>query len=106
MVSVVLAVIIVLCAAITVATPVLADAFLGVGAAERFYQITMSVKAVVGSICVLLIFFGGRTIRRITYARKSTLEGIAKTAKARRDSKWFAIRVFELIQEEKGPNSP
>ena len=107
MVSIVLAVIIMLYAAFIVASPFVADILTGVNnVAELYFQVTMSVKAVVGSICVLLIFFGGRTIRRITYARKSTLEGIAKTAKARRDSKWFAIRVFELIQEEKGPNSP
>ena len=106
-VSIVLAVIIMLYAAFIVASPFVADILTGVNnVAELYFQVTMSVKAVVGSICVLLIFFGGRTIRRITYARKSTLEGIAKTAKARRDSKWFAIRVFELIQEEKGPNSP
>ena len=30
----------------------------------------------------------------------------AKTAEARRNSKWLAIRVFTLIQEGKGPNSP
>ena len=107
MFSVVLAVIIMLYAAFIVASPVLADALTGLdNVAELYLQVTMSVKVVVGSICVLLILFGAWTIRRATCARESTLEDIAKTAEARRDSKWFAIRVFTLIQEEKGPNSP
>jgi hypothetical protein len=105
--SVVLAVIIMLYAVFIVASPVVAGILTGEdNTDERYLQITMSVKVVVGSICVLLFFFGAWTIRRATCARESTLEDIAKTAEARRDSKWFAIRVFTLIQEEKGPNSP
>ena len=107
MFSVVLAVIIMLYAALIVALPVLAVILTGIkNVAETHYQVTMSAKVVVGSICVLLFFFGAWTIRRATCARESTLEDIATTTKARRDSKWFAIRVFTLIQEEKGPNSP
>ena len=105
MFSVILAVIIMLYAAFIVALPVLADILTGQDT-ETYLQITMSVKVVVNSICVLLFFFGARTIRRATCARESTLEDIATTAEARRDSKWFAIRVFTLIQEGKGPNSP
>jgi len=110
-VSIVLAVIIVLYAALIVALPALTDAVVkaetGIrNAAEVLFQVTTYVKVIVGSISMLLIFFGAWTIRRATCARESTLEDIAKTAEARRDSKWFAIRVFELIQEEKGPNSP
>ena len=106
-VSVVLAVIIVLYAALMLASSVVADITTGLpNVAVTYLQITMSVQVVVGSICVLLIFFGAWTIRRATCARESTLEDIAKTAEARRDSKWFAIRVFELVKEEKGPNSP
>jgi hypothetical protein len=105
--SVVLAVIIMLYAAFIVASPVVNDALTGVdNISETYMQVTMSVKVVVGSICALLIFFGAWTIRRATCARESTLEDIAKTTEARRDSKWFAIRVFTLIKEQKGPNSP
>ena len=105
--SVILAVVIMLYAAFIVASPVLAGILTGDdNVAETFLQITMSVKVVVGSICVLLFFFGAWTIHRATCARESTLDDIAKTAEARRDSKWFAIRVFTLIQEEKGPSSP
>ena len=107
MFSVVLVFIIMLYAALTLASPVVAEILTGVdNVAELYLQITMSVKVVVGSICVLLILFGAWTIRRATCARESTLEDIATTTKARRDSKWFAIRVFTLIREEKGPNSP
>ena len=108
MVSVVLAVIIILYAAMIVAMPFVADTerFGGSGHAKTYLRVTMSVKVVVGLICVLLIFFAVWAIRRATCARESALEDIAKTAEARRDSKWFAIRVFELIQEAKGPNSP
>ena len=108
-VSVVLAVIIVLYAALMLASSDVADIVMGTAVqnvAETYLQVHMSVKVVVGSICVLLILFGGWTIRRITYARESTLEDIAKTAEARRNSKWLAIRVFTIIQEGKGPNSP
>ena len=104
--SVVLAVVIMLYAAFIVASSAVVDAIIDTGTAERYLQITMSVKVVVGSICALLILFGAWTIRRATCARESTLEDITKTAEARRDSKWFAIRVFTLIQEEKGPSSP
>ena len=104
--SVVLAVVIMLYAAFIVASSAVVDAIIDTGTAERYLQIAMSVKVVVGSICALLILFGAWTIRRATCARESTLEDITKTAEARRDSKWFAIRVFTLIQEEKGPNSP
>ena len=100
MFSVVLAVIIMLYAAFIVALPVLADILTGQDT-ETYLQITMSVKVVVNSICVLLFFFGAWIIRRATCARESTLEDIAKTAEARRESKWFAIRVFTLIQEGK-----
>ena len=107
MFSVVLAVIIMMYAAFIVATPFVADYLIGLNyAADTYLQITMSVKVVVGSISVLLIFFGAWAIRRATCARESTLEDIAKTAEARRNSKWFAIRMFTLIQEGKGPNSP
>ena len=104
--SVVLVVIIMVYAALIVASPVVADILFGEHVAEPFLQITMSVKVVVGLICVLLFFFGAWTIHPATCARESTLEDIATTAEARRDSKWFAIRVFTLIQEEKGPSSP
>ena len=109
--SVVLGVIIVLYAAFIVASPFVSDTVVSVisgipGSAETFLQITMPVKVVVGSICGLLFLFAAWTIHRSTCARKSTLEDIAKTAEARRNSKWFAIRVFELLQEGKGPNSP
>jgi hypothetical protein len=104
--SVVLAVIIMVYAVCIAASPIVADILIGEHITEPFLQITMSVKVVVGSICVLLFFFGAWTIHRATCARESTLEDIATTAEARRDSKWFAIRVFTLIQEEKGPNSP
>ena len=104
--SVILAVVIVLYAAIIVALPFVADELTHAGTAETYLHVTMSVQVVVGSICVMLIFFAVWTIRRATCARESTLEDIAKTAEARRDSKWFVIRVFELIQEGKGPNSP
>jgi hypothetical protein len=104
--SVVLAVVIMLYAAFIVASSAVVDAIIDTGTAERYLQIAMSVKVVVGSICALLILFGAWTIHRATCARESTLEDIAKTAEARRDSKWFAIRVFTLIQEEKGPSSP
>ena len=106
MFSVVLVVIIMVYAMCIAASPVVADDLIGEHVTEPFLQITMSVKVVVGSICALLILFGAWTIRRATCARESTLEDIAKTAEARRDSKWFAIRVFTLIQEEKGPSSP
>ena len=107
MFSVVLAVIIMLDAVLIVALPFVGELLTGVpNAAEIYFQVTMSVKVVVGSTSVLLILFGAWTIRRVTCARESTLEDIAKTAEARRNSKWFAIRVFELIQEAKGPNSP
>ena len=106
MFSVILAVVIVLYAAIIVALPFVADELTHAGTAETYLHVTMSVQVVVGSICVMLIFFAVWTIRRATCARESTLEDIAKTAEARRDSKWFAIRVFTLIQEVKGPNSP
>ena len=105
--SVVLGVIIVLYATLIVALPFQADALTGLkGTAETYLQLTMSVNVVVGSICGLLFLFAVWTIRRATCARKSTLEDIAKTAEARRHSKWFAIRMFELLQEGKGPNSP
>ena len=104
--SIVLAVIIMLYAAIIVAMPFVADMLTDEGTAERYFNITMSVNLVVGSLCVLLIFFGAWTIRRATCARKSTLQDIAKTTEARRHSKWIAIRMFELVKEEKGPNSP
>ena len=107
MFSVVLGVIIVLYATLIVALPFQADALTGLkGTAETYLQLTMSVNVVVGSICGLLFLFAVWTIRRATCARKSTLEDIAKTAEARRNSKWFAIRMFELLQEGKGPNSP
>ena len=75
---------------------------------EVYIQIGFSMPAqvVVATICVLLIFFGVWTIRRATCARESTLEDITKTAEARRHSKWLAVRLFELVQEVKGPNSP
>ena len=104
--SVVLAVVIMLYAAFMVGSSVVANAVVGPGVAEMYLQVTLPVNVVVGSICVLLIFFGAWTIRRATCARESTLEDIAKTAEARRDHTWFAIRVFTLIQEGKGPNSP
>ena len=109
--SIILAVIIVLYAALIVALPALTDAVVkaetGIrNAAEVLFQVTTYVKVIVGSISMLLIFFGAWTIRRATCARESTLEDIAKTAEARRDHTWFAIRVFTLIQEGKGPNSP
>ena len=107
MFSVVLAVIIMLYAVLIVVLPFVAEPLTGIdNVAETYLQVHMSVQVVVGSICVLLILFGAWTIRRATCARESTLEDIAKTAEARRDSKWFAIRVFTLIQEVKGPNSP
>ena len=107
MFSVVLAVIIMLYAALIVALPFVGELLTGIdNAAEKYMQVNMSVKVIVGSISVLLILFAAWTIRRATCARKSTLEDIAKTAEARRDSKWFAIRVFTLMQEVKGPNSP
>ena len=105
--SVVLAVIIMLDAVLIVALPFVGELLTGVpNAAEIYFQVTMSVKVVVGSTSVLLILFGAWTIRRVTCARESTLEDIAKTAEARRNSKWLVIRVFTLIQEGKGPNSP
>ena len=105
--SVVLAFIIILYAAIIVVLPFLTEVLdLPKDVFETFFQITMSVKVVVGSICVLLILFAAWILHRTTCARKSTLEDIAETAEARRNSKWFAVRVFELVQEGKGPNSP
>ena len=105
--SVVLGVIIVLYATLIVALPFQADALTGLkGTAETYLQLTMSVNVVVGSICGLLFLFAVWTIRRATCARKSTLEDIAKTAEARRHSKWFGTNMFELLQEGKGPNSP
>ena len=116
MVSVVLAVIIMLYAGFIVASPFVTRAVLK--AAEEFHdnanavnadtylQLTTSVNVVVGSICVLLVLFTVRTIHRITCARKRTLEDIAKTSEARRDSKWYAIRMFERVREKKEPNSP
>ena len=104
--SVVLAVIIVLYAAFIVASPFVADALFRGPVAETYLQVNMHVKIVVGLICGLLIFFAVWTIHRITCARKSTLEDIAKTAEARRHSKWLVIRKFELVLEGIGPNSP
>ena len=106
-VSVVLAVTIMLYAGFIVASPFFVDNLVGDtgDTAETYLRITISVNVVVGTICVLLILFAVWTIRRITCARKSTLEDIAKTSEARRDSKWFAIRMFELVQEKKGPQS-
>ena len=105
MVSVVLAVVIMLYAGFIVASPFVADILVDQPVAESYLHITISVNVVVGSICVLLVLFAVWTIHRVTCARKSTLEDIAKTSAARRDSKWFAIRMFELVQEKKGPQS-
>ena len=104
--SVVLAVIILLYAAFVVASPFVANALFRGPVAETYLQVNMSAKIVVGLICGLLIFFAAWTIHRITCARKSTLEDIAKTAEARRHSKWLVIRMFELVLEGIGPNSP
>ena len=105
-VSVVLAVVILLYASMIVASAAVADALLRGPVATMYLQITMSVNVVVGSIAMLLILFAARTLHRITCARKSTLEDIAKTAEARRHSKWLVIRKFELVLEGIGPNSP
>jgi len=108
--SVVLVVIIMTYAALIVASPWVVEVLTGTtpGNVEAYIQIGFSMPAqvVVAAICVLLIFFGVWTIRRATCARKSTLEDITKTAEARRHSKWLAVRLFELVQEVKGPNSP
>jgi hypothetical protein len=71
-----------------------------------YLQVNMSVNVVVGSISVLLILFTARTIHRATCGREMLLEQIAKTTEARRDHKWFAIRVLALIMEHKGPHAP
>ena len=108
--SVVLVVVIMLYAAFIVASPVVVQELSATTPreVEVYLQIgfRMPAQVVVAAICVLLIFFGVRTIRRATCARKSTLEDITKTAEARRHSKWLAVRLFELVQEVKGPNSP
>ena len=115
-VSVVLAVIILLYAGFIVASPFVIRALLNAAEgnneevnvvnADTYLQLTTSVNVVVGSICVLLVLFTVRTIHRITCARKRTLVDIAKTSEARRDSKWYAIRMFERVREKKEPNSP
>ena len=105
--SVVLAVIIVVYAAFIMVSTYVADLITDHnGGAEVYLKITTPNVVVVNSICGLLILLTVWTIRRVTCARRSTLADIAKTAEARRESKWFVVRILELVHEMKGPGSP
>ena len=105
--SIILALSIAAYALFIISTPIGSDRLVDKNeAAETYLKITVPVQVVVGSLCGLVILFSLWTIRKITCDRRRTLHALEKTTVRRRESKWLVIRVIELLQEKKGPNSP
>ena len=83
----------------------LVDAVADPGDAELFFGATVGGQFIVGIVVVTLLAFIIFHVRRSTCQWRKTRTNVRESSQSCRDSKWRAVRIFQLFLELRGPNS-